>query len=252
MSYNDINAHPRDRFIDFDPLNHTYSHGDKTLASVTTLVEDCFPKFDADYWAKRKAPSLGMTPDRLKKKWDDEGRKARELGTAMHDRIENYYLGNDFGDDGEAYGMFRRFASEVKLHPYRTEWRIYLEDFGVAGTLDFLERTPDGRFNIYDWKRSRKLLDSAGSPITRNRYGSCGFGPAESLHDVPYCHYALQVSVYRLILELRYGITVSDMKLGVFHPDNPSYSIISLPYLHSQALDLIHLCRSRSAASGRK
>ncbi len=240
MSFNDTNSNPRDRHLKFEPRTHTYTLGDRVLTSVTTLVESCFPKFDADYWAERKAPSMGLTPEELKAKWEAEGEKARRLGTTMHDRIEHFYLGEDYGDDGEAFGMFRRWAQEVTLHPFRTEWRIYHEDFGVAGTLDFLERTPDGTFNIYDWKRSRKLIDSSGRPVTVNSYGKCGFGPAATLHDIPYCHYALQVSIYRIILEMCYDIKVSGMKLGVFHPANPSYYTITLPYLHDEALAILH------------
>lgn len=239
MTYNDLNFHPRDPHLCFDAESHTYSVGDAVLTSVTTLVEDCFPKFDADYWAERKAPQLGLTPEQLKQQWEQNACRARELGTIMHDRIEHYYLGSDAGDDGEAYSMFRHFAAAVRLYPYRTEWRIYLEDYGVAGTLDFLERRPDGTFAIYDWKRSKKLVDSEGRTIMRNRFGHRGHSPVGHLDDTPYYHYALQLSIYRLILEMRYGILVSEMKLGVFHPENPMAYIIPVPYLRAEAEAII-------------
>ncbi|MDE5827256.1 MAG: hypothetical protein K2J28_02815 [Duncaniella sp.] len=235
MTYNELNAHPRDPYLMFDAESHTYTLGDRTLVSVTNIVEDCFPKFDADYWALRKAPDLGMTPEALKEQWAANALRSRTLGTAMHEKIERYYLGEDAGDDGDAYTLFRHFASAEKLYPYRTEWRIYMEQYGVAGTLDFLERRPDGTFNIYDWKRSKKLIASDGSIEQTNRFGKRGFYPVSHLHDCSYHHYALQLSIYRFILENCYGIPVSHLKLGVFHPDYSMAYIIPVPYLRREA-----------------
>ena len=120
MNFNETNAHPRDRYLNFDAPTHTYTLGDRILESVTTIVENCFPKFDADYWAMRKAPSMGISPEELKERWRRDADRARELGTIMHARIERYYLGDDCGDDGEAYSMFRHFAMAERLYPYRT------------------------------------------------------------------------------------------------------------------------------------
>ena len=149
MNYNELNSHPRDSRLLFDPESHTYYIEGRPLKSVTTLVEECFPQFDALYWAHRKAPQEGLTPEELMAKWEAEACRARDLGTTMHDKIERYYLGEDSGDDTDAYRLFRCFAAVNRLYPFRTEWRIYLEEYGIAGTLDFLERTPDGTYNIY-------------------------------------------------------------------------------------------------------
>lgn len=244
MSFNVRNAHERDSRLSFDAGSHTYrlaGHPGE-LTSVTTLVDGCFPAFDAPRWAAHRALQEGVTPEVILERWEREAQRARELGTAMHDRIERYYLGETADADtdvdaaADGYRLFRSFAAVTTLHPYRTEWRIYHEDYGVAGTLDFLERTPDGTFNIYDWKRSRKLVacDGSGRILASSRYGSTGLYPVNHLHDTPYWHYALQVSVYRFILQERYGIRVSGMRLGVFHPSYDRPWIISLPYLESE------------------
>ena len=44
MNYNELNAHQRDPFLSFDAGTHTYTVGDRTLTSVTTIVESCFPE----------------------------------------------------------------------------------------------------------------------------------------------------------------------------------------------------------------
>lgn len=241
MTCNELNAHPRDPHLTFDPATHTYQLPalGKELISVTTLVEEHFPRFDAEYWAGRKALTEGVDPQVILDRWQREADRARELGTAMHEKIEQYYLGNDCGDDTDAFRLFRLFAACNTLHPFRTEWRIYDEEYSVAGTLDFLERTPSGTYNIYDWKRSRKLIEPSGRIIAENRYRARGLHPVTHLPDCSYWHYALQLSIYRLILERKYDIRVSAMRLGVFHPTHTTPWIIDLPYLHREALALM-------------
>ena len=239
---NDINKHERDDGIEFDAPTHTYRHGGREFRSVTTLVESCFEKFDIDYWAMRKARGNEDKAKELKALWEAEGKKARDLGTRMHAKIESYYLGEDDGDTSDALRLFRFFAAGKKLSPYRTEWRIYDEDFDLAGTLDFLERTAEGTFNIWDWKRSRKLVGPDGLVIRDNRFGTRAIHPAlRHIHDTSYWHYALQLSIYRYILEHKYGITVNEMNLGVFHPENPQAYVIPLPYLKGEVESILPL-----------
>lgn len=237
MTYNDINFHPRDPHLNFDPETHTYTHEGKELISVTTLVKEFFPKFDAAYWAERKAHATGRDPQEILAQWERESERARSLGTAMHDRIEHFYLNghSDTQPDTDVFPLFRQFAAHTHLHPYRTEWKIYHEDYGIAGTLDFLERRPDGTFNIYDWKRSSKLVESTGRIICTSRFGKRGFKPVQHLEDCSYWHYALQLNVYSYILEQKYGIRVSGLYLGVFHPDNRCPWSFQLPSLRAEA-----------------
>ena len=239
MNYNELNSHPRDSRLLFDPESHTYYIEGRPLKSVTTLVEECFPQFDALYWAHRKAPQEGLTPEELMAKWEAEACRARDLGTTMHDKIERYYLGEDSGDDTAPYRLFRCFAAVNRLYPFRTEWRIYLEEYGIAGTLDFLERTPDGTYNIYDWKRSRKLINRFGMVEATSPFRKTGLHPISHLPDCSYYHYALQVSVYRYILEQKYGINVNKMRLGVFHPSYSGYYIVDLPYLRNEVISIL-------------
>lgn len=233
MNVNHINCHPRDAALSFDPESHTYHYDGRELRSVTTLVEDLFPKFDKEYFAARVAAREGCDPAVILSRWEAEAQRARDLGTALHDKIERHYLGLDPGDTAEdAFPLFLRFAEQEQLRPYRTEWRIYHEGLGIAGTLDFLERTADGVYNLYDWKRSHKLVDhETHRIIIDNRYHQTALPPLDYISDTSYWHYALQLSIYRYILAEKYGIKVSGMYLGVFHPSYETGWKIQLPYL---------------------
>lgn len=242
MNYNEEHIHERDSLLAFDAERHEYTFGGRVLRSVTTLVEDLFEKFDAEKWAHIKA-----TPDHpaevIMAEWEAKGRRARDLGTLMHDRIERHYLGEEI--EPEAYSdptfrLFRRFAAEHPLTPYRTEWRIFLEEHSLAGTLDFLGVGTDGEFEIWDWKRSSKLVDRfSGRPVTENRYHKTARHPIARVPDTTFHHYALQVSIYRHILEQKYGIRPKRAFLGVFHPDYSTYYIVALPYLEREVKTLL-------------
>lgn len=237
QDYNKTNAHERDSLIHFNEEAHKYSINGKELISVTTLIEDCFPKFDADYWAAKKAAQLGTTAEALKAQWTAKAQLACELGTTMHDKIEKYYMGINSESD-ETFDLFLQFAKDHTLHPYRTEWRIYFEEYGVAGTLDFLEYQ-NGVFTIYDWKRSEKLVQN-GTIERESRWGNKALAPVSHLSDTTYYHYALQVSMYRYILEQKYDIHVSQNRLAVFHPNNGRYHLIDIPYLREEVIAILN------------
>lgn len=245
MTYNDLNAHPRDSRIHFNQEAHSYyvDCGDGTQLpcdSVTTVVDDLFEKFDVDYWAARKA-TPGHSAEDIKKEWAEKGRQARDLGTVMHDRIERHYLGHEPEPEAladPAFRNFMEFTRRVSLRPYRSEWRIYSEKYRIAGTLDFLAF--DGsRFEIYDWKRSSKIVAFDGTPITADRFGKTAHAPVGHVPDTTFHHYALQLSLYRYILETEYRIRVADGHLGTFHPDYDRPHVVHMPYLRDEVIAIL-------------
>jgi len=237
MNYNERNRHDRDALIHFESESHTYTFQGQVFKSVTTVVEECFEQFDADYWAARKAPGMGLTPEALKELWDRRGEEARTLGTMMHEKIERYYLGLPNASD-ETYQLFTQFTHYYQLSPYRTEWAIFDEDSRVAGTLDFLN-CQDGVFTIYDWKRSNKLVVD-GQPACESPWGKRAFAPIAHIPDTTYWHYALQVSMYRYILEKNYDIRASASRLAVFHPDNRRPYVLEVPYLRNEVIAVLN------------
>lgn len=243
MNYNERNAHARDCRLHFDAPTHTYyvdreSDGSQLVCeSVTTIVEGLFEQFDANYWAARKA-----TPEHpaeaIKAEWEAKARRASALGTELHDRVERYYLGEEPSPEARAdraFGNFLRFASVHRLVPFRSEWRIFSERYRVAGTLDFLAGEK-GRFELWDWKRSSKVVSPEGEPICEGFRGKCGVKASVAhIPDTSYWHYALQLSLYRYILETEYDIPTAVARLGVFHPDYGCPWVVEVPYLRREA-----------------
>jgi len=237
--FNMRNKHWRDDNISLRKADHLYIVDGTPLDSITTFVKNCFPEFDSDSHAKRKAEALGITKEEVLEMWDKKGRESREQGTAMHEKIESYYLGKSVSTD-ETFELFKIFANKITLKPYRTEWAVYDWDQKIAGTIDFVDYQ-NGEYIIYDWKRSDKLIAKNGLPIKNSQYGVKALPPIENLDDSPYYHYALQLSLYKYILEKNYGITVSKLRLGIFHPSYNKPYVLEMPYLQNEIDSLFGL-----------
>ena len=236
--YNTIHRHSRDGFISFDETNHTYTVDGKSLQSVTNLVENCFPKFDTKLHAENTAAKMCITPQEVIDMWERQGKESRELGTTMHQKIESYYQGQDSGED-DAFRLFKVFAEKVKLEPYRTEWAVYDTDYNIAGTIDFVD-CQNGIFTIYDWKRSDKIIAN-GMPVKVSKYQEKGLYPLEHLENCAYYHYALQLSLYKFILERNYDMKISKLRLGIFHPSYDKPYMLEMPYLENEVKMLMDL-----------
>jgi hypothetical protein len=129
------------------------------------------------------------------------------LGSELHKDIENFYNGMKCNNTNADFLQFTNFADYAKdvleIEPYRTEWKVYDDDFKLSGTIDMIFRNKNDRsvFYLYDWKRSKKQSDK-----DTNRY-------------------VVQLNLYKFILEKNYGIKISKMFLVYFHPSNIKYKI---------------------------
>lgn len=236
--YNQRNKHHRDDFLSFDKESHTYMVKGKVLDSVTTLVSNSFPKFKVEEHAKHTAARKGMTILEVIEMWEKKGEESRKLGTLLHEKIEKHYQGIDSPDD-PTFQLFKQFTSKILLKPYRTEWGVYDYDLGIAGSIDFVDYQ-NGEYSIYDWKRSDKLIANE-LPAKINQYGEKGNYPLGHLDNSPYYHYALQLSIYKYILERNYGIKVSHLRLGIFHPSYAKPYLLEMPYLEDEVHSIFNL-----------
>lgn len=75
-------------YFDEDPHKYTDSNGNEYI-SVTTLIGNYCPKFDAKYWAHKKAREQGVSEKEILKQWDKIKNEACDRGTNTHNGIEN-------------------------------------------------------------------------------------------------------------------------------------------------------------------
>ena len=80
----------KDNFLYFDEGPHKYTDtlGNEYL-SVTTLISQYYPHFDADYWAHKKAKEQGKSEKAIKAEWERIKNEACERGTKTHNGLED-------------------------------------------------------------------------------------------------------------------------------------------------------------------
>jgi len=262
-------ADPRDKHIQFFEEGHKYIvdlEPDTKYTSVTTWIHEHFDKFDSDKviekmisgpgW-KKGHKYWGMTPDQIKAQWNSNKDSVSGAGTDLHYEIECFnnnkrfrfeYTNADLFDfynanEGENLPNkpleWQYFINFIKDHPYlrpyRTEWTVYNEDIKISGSIDMVYQNPDDTLSIYDWKRSKG--------ITRiNTFNKFALTPCIChLPDSNFWHYALQLNMYKYILESKYNKTVKELYLVRLHPDaeEKNYELIQLPILSIEIKDLI-------------
>lgn len=234
IGYNQTNVHPRDKRIVFYPEPHIYTIDGVPVPSASTIISKFFPEFDSYGKASNLSssnPLYGLPVEDIVQIWNNRGKEAANQGTYLHEQIEKYYLNQPFKET-EEFHLFKQFVAEHKaIKPYRSEWRIFDDKFNVAGTIDLISANGNG-YDIYDWKRSKKVVDTySGDPIKIDTWGNHGVGNLSDISDTSYNRYCLQQSLYRYILENNYGLKISKMYLIVLYPEYDRYYKVETPYL---------------------
>ncbi|MEC8097632.1 MAG: hypothetical protein VX074_00550 [Bacteroidota bacterium] len=246
-----INHHNNDDKISFDEDTHTYFvNGEKVNFSVTEIVEKFFPKFDSEYWSNYKAKeklnhlkfydedTLQKTKSEILLEWDNKRKISSEKGSLLHKQIENYYNKAESKIDVEEFKYFLDFLKTYpKLKPYRTEWQIYDSSLSLAGTIDMVYKKNNGELFLFDWKRSKKILDVNGK-ILSNHY-EYGLEDLSHIGASSFNKYCLQLNIYRKILENNYDKKISSMNILVLHSKYDTYCHLKVPKMEEEALFLI-------------
>ena len=155
-------------------------------------------------------------------------------GTFLHEQIENFYLEQAY-EKTEEFHLFESFVSDHNhIIPYRTEWRIFDEQHHIAGTIDLISKNDNG-YEMYDWKRSEKVVSKFNGEIIKNNKWQKGVGQLADIDDTSYNRYCLQQSLYKYILEKNYGLKVSKMYLIVLYPEYDRYYKVEVPYWQDKA-----------------
>jgi len=196
----------------FDAEKHRYSLDGEWLPSVTGLAKRYVPPFDSEKISKRVAEREGKTPEEVLAAWSAKGKVATDLGTEVHELIENYWLNQHHFKYKE--GLYsdeakKRFAAFLdyrqrklpNLEPIAVELRLFSTRYRAAGTIDLLAYNKrDGEIYIFDWKTNGNFRDDGGFNHL--------YAPFDDLMENDLTKYSIQLSMYRLFLASEAGINV--------------------------------------------
>ncbi len=252
-----------DSRIQFFPHEHIYLYnGREQMVPVSNVIAYFFKPFNSNYWSDYKARQRGVPQGLVLEEWNAKGMKSREVGTFMHKQIELSYKGGQYQTmylfkyagkyiqneenvklDTE-YQQFVEFRKNHRFKPFKTEWVIYDAKLKIAGTIDMIHQREENVYDIYDWKRSHRIVYGNGFPIAHNNFGGRGIRGLEDVEDTSYWHYCLQQNLYRYILEKNYGIKVGKMYLVVFIDDMPKYTKLEVPYMDNELEIIVRACQN--------
>ena len=255
--FTDAGLYPQDDDIDFLPEGHVYLYREeRRLLPVSNLIAHFFEPFDAQRAAEQQQARYGIPVAESLAKWKRIGAMASEVGTFVHEQTENWFQQGKFETvcpfcyDGKVESVsvarerehFLHFVHDYAIRPYRQEWPVFDVDLNIAGTIDLICREDDGQFVIYDWTRSRKVVDASGNPITQ------AFGGRTSINginvpDTSFYHYCIQQNLYRYMLQQHYGIQVKAMNLVVLCPDYDDYRLVSVPIMDGLMHQIVTICK---------
>lgn len=192
----------------------------------------------------------GLTAEEIQAKWEANGQEASHRGTEAHLQME-LFLNREHAREGDPENAIgRQFLREV-LAPrgakaYRTEWEIFASEENVAGSVDAVFRMPDGGLAVVDWKRSKGLRWNMHARFKRKDEKRCE-PPLDHLDNADGAKYALQLNLYKYIIEKYYGERVVALVLVSLHPDVPFVTMV--PSLPLEAGLLMAECRAETARS---
>ena len=217
--------------IVFNPDDHSYKSVDDNnidWISVTSLVSYFKKPFDANKVAKKvsknkKSKWYGIDPKKIKEIWNNESKRATDLGTFYHNQRESDICSlASIEREGTTVPVFKPIESEkgTKIAPSQKlepgvypEHMVYLRSKGICGQSDLVE-VVNGKINIIDYKTNKEI--KMKSYVNWEGLSEKMSTPVSNLDDCNFNHYALQLSIYMYII-LKHNPKLKPGKIFIHH-----------------------------------
>ena len=180
--------------------------------------------------------------------WDNENHKSCERGTKIHADLENSFYSKkkdislskfEIGGKFECRKDYSELDIENGVYPEYLISRVSEDGkLRIAGQIDLLVKKGN-KIIIADWKTNKKIetksfFDNRTKTSVKMKF------PLNTLDDVNYWHYTLQLSTYAwMIQKLNPEFEIEDLVLVHFdHSDN--MTVYHLPYLKSEVVRMLN------------
>lgn len=214
--------------IQFDEKEHKYTKDNVEYISVTTLISRYVPNWDPKgEITARCAIKNGITPREQADLWEQKANIAADYGTEIHSFADSILKGSniDYNLLLPLHKLIIDICKELKKEYLSSEKIIWDEDLLIAGTVDLLTQDKEGNITIWDWKTNEKPIE------IDNKYNKYLLPPLDKVPNNNYYKYALQLSLYRYLLEIQKQKVIG---IKLIHLTNNSFKEITLPYLKEE------------------
>jgi hypothetical protein len=204
-----------------DELRTKYEYWKQEPNKTLEFFTECF----GDYEPRVMAALPHLTGNDVRDLWP-------RFGTRLHHDIE-YYLNNrrDPAYTGECVEWkqvmkFMRYLEENGYTAFRTELTMSVPSLLLCGQADFIAKKPDGKFILFDWKRTSSVRADGKDPYVNDAKPM--LGPWSHRKCTSRNKYTIQLNIYRQMLKT-YKIEVDEMFLVCFHKDfGETYNLVPI------------------------
>jgi ATP-dependent exoDNAse (exonuclease V) beta subunit len=231
--------------LTFTEANHRYvdNHGNR-YDSVTTLLKNYTPHFDAPAHAARMQAEGKGSASELLAAWDAKREASCVYGTRVHEVAEDALLGRKprhtptSERERVAFRLVWDYARKTilpTLKPVKPEMMVFYPVWQIAGTIDLPCRAEDGSVWLLDWKTNEKLRSEGFN-------GETCLDPIAHLQNCELTKYGLQLSIYELLLTWAGYVprTIRFRRAVLWvQPEAGKVEMIELPDLKVEALSVV-------------
>ena len=237
-------------FGDFKFFEHDHHYeykGERVGISVTRLIEEYTQEFDSQAIAEKVAIKEGKTTQEVLDEWEYKNKFACAKGSTCHEFAQSLWSGNKYKeilfDNSQEYanavmkiGLQAtnfKIDYEDKLEHLADEFVVGSEEYDIASAIDhlFINKLTGGLV-LVDYKTN--------SDIYKNeRYAKKMKVPLSHLKDDTLTHYAIQLSIYKYIVEKYTNLKFEEMFIVWFSENIDNYQIIEVPYLRNEVIKIL-------------
>lgn len=179
--------------------------------------------------------------------WDKTNKESCERGTKIHADLENSMYKMGANVSLKKFGVGGKFVCDKGRTALDLENGVYPEYLisrtspdnmlRIAGQIDLLVKKGK-EITILDWKTNKEIKQKAGFN-TQTRSEVKMLYPLNTIPDVNYWHYALQLSTYAWMIQMIDPEYVIKDLILVHFDHNDNQTIYHLPYLKKEVESML-------------
>lgn len=242
----------------FFPEDHHYEFkGKRVGTSVTTFYAQFENSFNAQEMAERVATKEGKSVQEVLDEWKYKNDFACTKGSTCHEYAQSLWshekwIYKSFDNSIEYTDAVIKIGRQAdhffcdyydRLEHLTDEFVIGSEEYNIASAIDhlFINKLTGGLV-LADYKTNSDIHK-------KEKYAKKMKVPLSHLKDDDLTHYAIQLSIYRYIVEKYTNLKIEEMFIVWFSELNENYEIIEVPYLKKEVIEILESRREKGMKS---
>lgn len=211
-----------------------------------------YPDTVESYEELKEMLNLPITIQQVLDEWEYKNKFACEKGSAIHNFTQALWNGAELSPmqfcsiewrgvqdmcaiidkiAPQSLNFYKDY--ENKLEHIADEFVIGSNEYDIASCVDdlFVNKLTGGLVMV-DYKTNTDIYKN-------DKYAKKMKPPLDHLKDTTLNHYALQVSIYKFLIETYTDLKVDEMFIVWFSENNENYEILEVPYLKKEVKEIL-------------